>query len=361
MSLMKKILKNSSIANIAQLDKQELLLNAINVQTPIPALNLAFSGQLDVGYGSDFMLLAGKSKSFKTFFALIMAKAFLDKYDDSIVLFYDSEFGASSKYFESIGIDPSRVAHIPIMDIEEFKFDLIKQVESIDAKTEKVFILVDSIGNLASKKEKETTLAEKSTVDLTRNRELKSLSRMVTPYLKSKNIPMVCIAHTYADMSNPYGGEIVSGGRGIEYSASTIFIVSKRQEKDGADLVGYQFVITVEKSRYVREKSKIPITVTFEGGIEKWSGLLEIALESGHVIKPSMGWYSRVNKTTGEVEEKKWRAKDTNSSEFWSAIFADKTFNEWIKNRYKIATKDMLSEEEEDAMIEASLIDSEDE
>jgi hypothetical protein len=36
-----------------------------------------------------------------------------------------------------------------------------------------------------------------------------------------------------------------------------IFILGHQQEKDGTEIVGYNFIINVEKSRYVKEKSKI--------------------------------------------------------------------------------------------------------
>jgi hypothetical protein len=139
---------------------------------------------------------------------------------------------------------------------------------------------------------------------------------------------------------------IVSGGTGIYYSAQNIYIVGRQQDKDGTDLIGYNFIINVEKSRYVREKAKIPVTVSFEGGISTWSGLLEMALESGHVVKPSNGWYSRVNTTTGEVEEKKFRIKDTDSKEFWLPVLGDPTFQEWIKQNYQIANGAIMSDDE---------------
>ncbi len=139
---------------------------------------------------------------------------------------------------------------------------------------------------------------------------------------------------------------IVSGGTGIYYSAQNIYIVGRQQDKDGTDLIGYNFIINVEKSRYVREKSKIPVTVSFDGGISTWSGLLDMAIESGHVVKPSNGWYSRVNTTTGEVEEKKFRIKDTDTKEFWLPVLGDPTFQEWIKQNYQIANGAIMSDDE---------------
>ena len=142
-------------------------------------------------------------------------------------------------------------------------------------------------------------------------------------------------------------------------SADNIFILGRQQEKDGTELTGYNFVINVEKSRYVREKSKIPVTVKFEGGISKWSGLLEMALESGHVIKPSNGWYSKCNITTGEVEDKKYRIKDTDTKDFWLPIIQDKTFQDWIKSNYQVASGSILSDESIDE--ELAVIEAEDE
>ena len=110
----------------------------------------------------------------------------------------------------------------------------------------------------------------------------------------------------------------------------------------------------------MKEKSKIPITVMFEGGISRWSGLLEIALESGHVTKPSNAWYSRVNLETGEIEEKKWRAKDTDSKEFWLPILTSKSFGEFIKNKYSISNGEILADDAE-IMAELDKIDSDEE
>ena len=133
---------------------------------------------------------------------------------------------------------------------------------------------------------------------------------------------------------------VVTHNTGSYYSADNIFIIGRQQEKDGTELVGYSFIINVEKSRYVREKAKIPVTVKFDGGISKWSGLLEIALESGHVVKPTNGWYSKVNMETGEVEAKKCRLADTDTADFWDSILKNKSFKEWVRGKYQFAKTD---------------------
>jgi len=139
---------------------------------------------------------------------------------------------------------------------------------------------------------------------------------------------------------------IVTHNTGIYYSSDNIWIIGRQQEKEGSDIAGYHFIINVEKSRYVKEKSKIPITVTWNGGINKWSGLMEIALEAQYIAKPSNGWYQLVNRETGELIGEKMRAKDIqNNGEFWTRLFNETDFPDYIKKRYTGETV-MFKEEE---------------
>jgi hypothetical protein len=168
---------------------------------------------------------------------------------------------------------------------------------------------------------------------------------MVTPHLNLKDIPMIVVNHTYMEIGM-FPKAIVGGGTGSYYSADNIFIIGRQQEKEGTEVIGYNFIINVEKSRYVREKSKIPVCVKYEGGLSKWSGLLEMALESKHVVKPSNGWYSKVDSETGEVEAKKWRIKDTDSKEFWGSIVTNPTFQAWVKENYQVSHGELVRDED---------------
>jgi RecA/RadA recombinase len=273
----------------------------------------------------------------------------LDKYEDAALLFYDSEFGTPQSYFDSFGIDTDRVLHTPITDVEQLKFDIMQQLQNIE-RGERLMIVVDSIGNLASKKEVEDALDGKSVADMSRAKQMKSLFRMVTPHLTMKDIPMVVVNHTYKEIGL-YPKDIVGGGTGSYYSADNIFILGRQQEKDGTEVTGYNFIINVEKSRYVKEKSKIPVSVSFDGGISKWSGLLDLALESGHVVKPSNGWYSKVDQD-GVVEDKKYRLKDTETKDFWMSILTNKEFYDFVKNKYSVGNVSMVQSDELDKALE---------
>jgi len=343
MSLIDKIRKNTTIKDTDILNKSKFFTKKDMIPTAIPAINVALSGRLDGGLTPGLTMWAGPSKHFKTAFSLLMAKSYLDKYPESVMLFYDSEFGTPQAYFDSFGIDTERVVHTPITDIEQLKFDVMQQLNGIE-RNERVIIVIDSIGNLASKKEVEDALDGKSVADMSRAKQVKSLFRMVTPHLTLKDIPMVVVNHTYKEIGL-YPKDIVGGGTGSYYSADNIFILGRQQEKEGTEIIGYNFIINVEKSRHVREKSKIPVSVTFEGGISTWSGLLDMALESGHVVKPSNGWYSRVD-DDGVVEEKKYRIKDTDTKDFWVPVLTSKGFQDWVKKTYQVAAGPIMSTED---------------
>ena len=333
MSIMDKLKKNSKIKETAILADSKFFNEKDMVPTDVPMINVALSGSMEGGLAPGLTVLAGPSKHFKTSFGLIMASAYLKKYKDSVLLFYDSEFGSPQAYFEQFDIDTNRVLHTPITDVEQLKFDLIGQLEGLD-RNDKVVVMIDSVGNLASKKELEDAINEKSVADMSRAKALKGLFRMCTPYLNMKNIPLIAVNHTYMEMGL-FPKAIVSGGTGIYYSADNIWILGRQQDKSGNEIKGYHFVINVEKSRYVKEKSKIPISVSWDGGVQRWSGLLDVALEGKYVAKPSNGWYCKVSQETGELLEPKVREKDTLKEEFWKPIF-DQGFGDYIKNKFSI-------------------------
>ena len=343
MSIMDKLKKNSKLSATEVLSESKFFNEKDMVKTDVPMVNVALSGDIDGGLSAGLTVLAGPSKHFKTSFALLMAGAYMKHHKDAVMLFYDSEFGSPQNYFSQFDIDPSRVLHTPITNVEELKFDLVNQLENID-RNDHVIIVIDSIGNLASKKELDDAMNEKSVADMSRAKALKGLFRMATPYLTMKNIPMVAVNHTYMEIGL-FPKAVVGGGTGLYYSADNIWIIGRQQDKKGTEIQGYHFVINVEKSRYVKEKSKIPITVSWEGGVEDYSGLLDVALAGGYVEKPSNGWYAIVDQETGELGNKV-RYGDTLGQFFWIDIFEKTDFKEFVKKQYSIGYKEQVSMDE---------------
>jgi len=337
---MDKLKKNSKIKTTDVLSDSKFFTEKDMTPTDVPMVNVALSGSVDGGVAPGLTVLAGPSKHFKTSFALLMAGAYLNAHEDAVMLFYDSEFGSPQSYFEQFGIDTNRVLHTPITNIEELKFDLIGQLEELDRK-DNVIVVIDSIGNMASKKELEDAQNEKSVADMSRAKALKGLFRMTTPYLAMKNIPLLAINHTYKEIGL-FPKDVVGGGTGIYYSADNIWILGRQQDKKGTEIQGYHFVINVEKSRYVKEKSKIPITVSWDGGVRKYSGLLDCALAGGYVTKPSNGWYAVVDQSTGEVGGKV-RYDATLEKSFWDPIIDGTDFKDFLKKQYQIGHQSLVS------------------
>ena len=343
--LLHKLMKNSTIKDTDILAESKFFNEKDMIATNVPGINIALSGKINGGLAAGLTVWAGPSKHFKTSFSLLMAKAYMDKYKDAVLLFYDSEFGTPQAYFDSFKIDTARVVHTPITDIEQLKFDIMTQMDQIN-RGDHVIIVVDSVGNLASKKEVDDALKQNSAADMTRAKQLKSLFRMVTPHLTIKDIPMVVVNHTYMSMEM-FAKPTVSGGTGIYYSADQIFIIGRQQEKTGTEITGYNFIINVEKSRFVKEKSKIPVEVSWENGISRWGGLLALAQESGHVIKPKVGWYQKVDMETGEIFDKNYREKDTYNSEFWVPILQSPSFNKFIEDKYRVGHGAIMQDEDD--------------
>ena len=345
MSLKDKLIKNSTIEFTATLQDSKIYSKKDMIPTMVPMINVALSGTVDGGITPGLTMLAGPSKHFKTGFALLLASAYIKKYKDAIILFYDSEFGTPQSYFDTFGIPLDSVVHTPVTDVEELKHDVSVQLANID-RNDRVFIVVDSIGNLASKKETDDALEGKTVADMSRAKALKSFFRIVTSKLTLKDVPMVVINHTYKEIGL-YPKDIVGGGTGSYYGSDNIWILGRQQDKDGTEIQGYHFVINVEKSRYVKEKSKIPITVSFEGGINRWSGLLDVAIDGGYIVKPKAGWYAVVDRTTGEVKAPSMRAGDiVDNKQFWVDMFTNTDFAKYIENRYRMATGPIMKEED---------------
>ena len=341
--LMEKIRVNtiSKYANV--LNKSVFFKPAKPIDTGIPMMNVALSGKINGGLHPGLTTIAGPSRYFKSSFGLIIAKAFQDKYKDGIVLFYDTEFGTPPAYISNFGLDTSRIFHNPVTDVEQLKFEVVNQLEKLDRK-DNIFIFIDSIGNAASKKEVDDALDQSSKADMTRAKAIKSLMRIITPHLRIKEIPCVVINHTYKSQDK-YPRDIMSGGTGPMLSSNTVWIIGRSQEKDSTkELIGYNFTIKIEKSRFIKESSKIPIRVVWDTGINKYSGFSDLAVQFKLIknirISRSAG-YQYTNKK-GKVYEV--LAKDIDlSEEFWNVILKETDFQKQIEQKYSIENKEVIS------------------
>lgn len=341
-SLMQRLRKAGSIGAAEIISESGFFLKKDIIPTDLPILNVAFSGELDGGLVPGLTVFAGLSKSYKTMLSLFCMKAYFDKYPDSIAILYDSEFGVTPDYLRSLGIDTNRVLHIPIEHVEQLKFDMVKRLEEIKLG-DKVFFMIDSIGNLPSKKEVEDAMDEKSVADMTRAKAIRSFLRIITTHLTTKMIPCIVINHIYQTMEL-YSKAVVSGGTAVMYTANQVFIISRSQEKEDGAIAGWNFTINIEKSRFVKEKSKLSFLVRYEDGIDKHSGLFDLAKEFGFILQHG-GWYQLFDLETGELNEKKIRLDDIEES-YYNKLVTLPAFKEQVSKKYKLSSAVAAVEEE---------------
>ena len=332
MSLLERMKKTSTIKDAsAMLDAD--VYDVENIPTNIPMLNLAFSGMVDGGLTSGITMLAGESRTFKTGFLVQMGKSFQDKYEDGVILFFDSEFSPMD-YWESGGCDMGRILHVPITSIEQLKHELSVQLDAL-TKEDNVIILIDSIGAIASKKEIEDAMkSDAQPVDMTRAKALNSLFRIVTPQVNVKKIPMVLINSFYETMEM-YAKRIYAGGKKVLLSCDDVFFISKSQVKEGSEKVGNMFTITADKSRTIREGSKFPVKITVKDGIDRYSNLYELAKEFGYIV-PAGAWCKLMDLDTGELATTNTRVSAV-PNEFYDKLLLNTEFQDSVSSKYLLS------------------------
>ncbi|MCK5020090.1 MAG: recombinase RecA [Candidatus Peribacteraceae bacterium] len=338
-SLMERMLKNEGQYSSVLADS-DFFEKKMIATTPIPVINIALSGSINGGFNSGPTLVCGESRTFKTGICLLNLKTFLDTYEDGIANFYDNEFGAAS-LFKAFGIDTKRVIHKPFKDIEELKHIISLDLEELDGRNDKIFMMIDSIGQAASRKEREDAVSDNVVADMTRAKALNSFWRIVTPQLTLKNVPLFGINHSYKTLER-FSKDVMSGGTKGLLAADTVWFTTRAQiKKEGGPLEGWTFKLKAYKSRYIKEGSIIPYEILYDGGFSTYGGLFEIALVLGFVQAPKQGWYIRPM-----VEgDKSWRKAECTTEEWWQPILEDAEFHDAVENLYKLDNGLLIKQE----------------
>jgi hypothetical protein len=358
-SLIAKIKKNSTIKEADILTESEVFNKRDLVDTGVPAINLALSGRLHGGLPPGHTMIAGPSKHFKSMFGLLMAGAYMRAFpDEAAMIFYDQEFGTNDSYFENFAISGMDVLHSPLTDIEQLMHDMSVQLRDIN-RGERVFFFIDSIGNLATRKEAEDALKGEVKVEMQRAKVLKGFYRIVSSPLNIKGLPMVTINHSYKTLEM-FSKDVVSGGSGPYYNAANIWIVGRRQvkkNKTDKEISGWDFVINVDKSRFVREKTSIPIRVEYDGGLSKYTGLFDIALQLGWIVVADKTinrktGYEFMDKATGEMISEPMIENDARVyADAWEKLLKNDLFVEEVEGCYALGGKGKALFADEDIVL----------
>ena len=246
--------------------------------------NALLGGSIHRGLPSNkITAIAGESATGKTFFVLGMCKNFLDKNPDGGVIFFESESAITKEIIEERGIDSSRMVVMPVTTVQEFRHQSLTVLEKYsqqDAKEKKPLLLVlDSLGMLSTTKEIEDTQDGKETKDMTRAQIVKAAFRVLTLKLGKAKVPLIITNHTYDVIGSMFPQKELGGGSGLKYAASSIVYLSKRNEKDGTEIIGNIIHCKNYKSRLTKENKVVDVRLTYSKGLDRYYGLLDLALK----------------------------------------------------------------------------------
>ena len=248
--------------------------------------NALLSGSIYGGLPSNkITAIAGESATGKTFFVMGMCKNFLDSNPDAGVIYFESESAITKQMVIDRGIDPKRMVMFPVTTVQEFRTQAIKvldkYLEQDESDRKPIMLCLDSMGMLSTTKEIDDTADGKETRDMTRAQVLKAAFRVLTLKLGRAKVPMVVTNHTYDVVGSMFPTKEMGGGSGLKYAASTIIYLSKKKEKDGSEVIGNIVHCKNQKSRLTIENKMVDVRLTYEKGLDRYYGLLDLAVQYG--------------------------------------------------------------------------------
>ena len=254
--------------------------------------NALLSGSIYGGLPSNkITALAGESATGKTYFAMGIVKTFLDTNPDAGVIYFESESAITKELIVNRGIDADRMVIFPVSTVQEFRHSVLKILDSYltqnEADRKPLFLCLDSLGMLSTTKEMEDTAEGKETRDMTRAQVLKAAFRVMTLKLGRAKVPMLVTNHTYDVVGSMFPQKEMGGGSGLKYAASTIVYLSKKKEKDGTEVIGNIIHCKNHKSRLTVENKMVDVKLTYDKGLDRYYGLLELAEKHGGFKKVS--------------------------------------------------------------------------
>ena len=276
------------------------MLGSVNehIDTGSYILNALLSGSLYKGLPSNkITAFAGESATGKTFFLLGLVKQFLIDNLDGGVLYFESESALTSDMIEERGIDTKRFIQLPVATIQEFAQQASRVVDKhIESSGAPLLLCLDSLGMLSTDKEVGDITEGTNKVDMTKARIVKGAFRVLTLKLAKAGIPLLVTNHTYKQIGTMFPQDIMGGGSGLQYAASTIIFLSRRKEKIGTDVIGNIIHCKNFKSRLTKENKMVDVLLTYDEGLSRYYGLLTLA-EKYDIIKKVSTRYELPNGT----------------------------------------------------------------
>ncbi len=293
------------------------------IDTGVYLLNAALSARMiggGVEYGKIFTV-AGDSGTGKTFIALSIAKH--AQRAGLGVIYIDTEYSLNldelSKY--SVDSSPEKFKLIRGNKVEDINIlltqllDSLKQEKLENGSIDPFLIVLDSVGQMSSAKEKNDLISGENRVDFTRAKSLAAMFRSINTDLGYLEIPMVVCNHVYLEQTAMYPQQILKGGKALVYSSSVIGMMSKAKlksgEEDDMDLGASGIVVSFKtaKNRLAKPK-KIQFEISFISGMNPYTGL-------DAFLRPE--YFDKIGIAKGkmEIDKKTGEMKFTPGGNFW--------------------------------------------
>ena len=262
------------------------------IDTGSYVFNALLSGSIYGGLPANkITAIAGESATGKTFFTLGIVKHFLDMNPTGGCIYFESESALTSEMLKERGIDTTRVYHMPVATVEEFRHQAVKILEKHGVMDESerppLMMCLDSLGMLSTTKEMADISDDTGKKDMTKAQVIKGAFRVLTLMLAKVNVPFIVTNHVYDQIGTMYPTKVMGGGSAMQYAASSIVFLSKRKEKDGTEVIGNIIHCKMNKSRLTKENKMVDVLLTYSEGLSKYYGLVELAEAAGVFKKVS--------------------------------------------------------------------------
>lgn len=316
------------------------------ITTGVYLLDAALSGRLlGGGFATNrITCYAGESGSGKSFLCYSCARhAQKEGYS---VIYIDTEQSIDLEDIVKFGVDNSleKFRLISSNKVEDVNILLTQLIDELkEQKLEgyelpKVMIILDSLGQMASNKEKEDLLKGDIKQDLTKAKALGSMFRSINTDLGYLEIPMIVANHTYMTL-DMFSQEKLKGGNGLLYSASVIGMMSKSKlktgEEDDMDLgsSGITVLFKTMKNRLAKPK-KIRFDISFAHGMNPYSGLDAFCRPEYYDQIGIAKGKEEVDKSTGEITFKPggnfWYVRHLGKSVPTKKLFTQEVFTQEV-------------------------------
>lgn len=292
------VLKKNKGVHVSIMSESDLAQRSENIMTPAYDLNRILTGYLRKGlFEKTWTLIVGPEHSFKSSFtALCLANAQKKGYKIVII---DSEGAWDSNFIRRWGLNPDEVLYIYTPWVDEVKVIL---AQILDSSEEKIAIALDSIGGLDKKKILNDALDGDPKADQGGlQKDLKPMYKLLLNIVKTKKSIAITTGHYYGSPGTYGDGDAIGGGKAAKLLPDIIISLKKSKIfDDNKHVIGNSLKAITLKNRIYPPFNEASVEIDFEKGLNRFAGLADLAVAAGIISKGGAGWYTWINKETGE-------------------------------------------------------------